>query len=130
VDPRPAVSIGRTPALDSFGSALTTVGSDDYSKYSFGGVFDAPLASDADTALFENHILPITDTFYLDDYNLAHDHHSAIDDFNFNDFLNEHGQPAPEAQSSDSLAEQPASLQPQFGASLDGCDDGCHAVSV
>lgn len=133
---RPAVSVGRTTALDEFGGSDHNVS--DYSlrngdnpSYQLS-YFDAPQPTQSDMYILENRVLPLTDSFDLNFDHLAYDHNGVIDDFNINDFLHndEHNQPAPDAQSSDSLAESTASLQPQLGASTYGCDDGGNAVSV
>jgi len=131
----PAVSVGRTTALgfdNGFSSNDGIHHGNSSLQYNYGGFFDAPQPSDSDLYQFENKVLPLTDSFDLNFDHLAYDHNGAIDDFNINDFLHhdENNQPAPDAQSSDSLAESIALLQPPVGASSYGCDDGGHAVSI
>lgn len=135
----PAVSVRGQPALDEFrsnGNNLSNYslhhGNNSVHQYDYGSFFDAPQPTQSDLYVLENHILPITNTFDLDFDNLDYDHNNVIDPFNIDDFLHhdEHNQPAPDVQSSDSLAESTASLQPQLGASSYGCDDGGNAVSV
>ncbi|RFU25967.1 hypothetical protein B7463_g10365, partial [Scytalidium lignicola] len=100
----------------------------DYTSY-----FDLPHASSSDHLLLENGILPLADSFDLNYDHMAGDHDGVLDDFNINDFLHGHDdliaqQTATDFQSSDSLAETTAILQPPFGASSYGCDDGGNAV--
>jgi len=134
---RPAVSVGRAAALDDFNdshdfSHLSNLGHNHVHQHDFRGYFDLPEPTESDRLILENGILPIADAFDLNYDHLAGDNDGVFDDFNINDFLNhdEITQPAPEIQSSDSLAETTASLQPQLGASSYGCDDGGNAVSV
>jgi len=131
----PAVSVGRTATLDEFDvshnfSHLSNLGGNP--PHDFGGYFSLPEPTESDRLILENGILPIADSFDLNYGHLAGDNDNVFDDFNINDFLHhdEITQPAPEVQSSDSLAETTASLQPQLGASSYGCDDGGNAVSV
>jgi len=132
----PAVSVRGTTALDGF-----NVSDNDLSNFSLHDgnnstyqldYLDAPQPTQSDIYMLENRILPLTESFDLDFDHLAYDHNSILDDFNFNDFLHhdEINQPAPDVQSSDSLAKSIVSLQPQLGASTHGCDDGGNAVSV
>jgi len=132
---RPAVSVGRTATLDEFDAShnfshLSNLGGNP--PHDFGGYFNLPEPTESDRLILENGILPIADSFDLNYGHLAGDNDNVLDDFNINDFLHhdEITQPAPEVQSSDSLAETTASLQPQLGASSYGCDDGGNAVSV
>jgi len=138
---RPAVSVGRTVALegsiddDDDDSNLSNPGSKLVDSLDFTSYFELPHTTQSDRLLFENGILPLTDTFDLNYDHLAGNHDSIIDDFNINDFLHGHDeiiaqQTATDFQSSDSLAETTASLQPRFGASSYGCDDGGNAVSI
>lgn len=133
---RPAVSVGRTTALDDFATNQQFdpnnhgLAPPDFSQY-----LDFPTASVSDNEFLENGILPLTDNFNLEYDHLAGHHTDFTDDFNINDFLihdNESAQPCvpPEIQSENELAEKTTSLQPPIGASLDGCDDGRNAVSV
>lgn len=133
---RPAVSVGRTTALDDFernqhfdldhhGMAST-----DFSHY-----LDFPTASLSGHEFLENGVLPVADSFSLEYNHMAGHNTDFTDDFNINDFLvhdNESAQPCvpPEIQSENESVEKITFLQPQVGASLDGCDDGRHAVSV
>ncbi|KAH8757847.1 hypothetical protein F5882DRAFT_417765 [Hyaloscypha sp. PMI_1271] len=131
----PAVSVGRTTALDGFNdshnfSHLSNLGNQPLHQYDFGGYFDAPDPTASDRHFFENGIAPIADQFDLNyDHLVSHDD-GGIDDFDLDDFLHHDDQPAPEIHSSDSLAETTANLQPPLGASSFGCDDGGNAVSV
>jgi len=130
----PAVSVGRTTALDGFSSngfgILSNLGNNTIHDHSFSSYFDAPDPTGADSRFFENGIQPITDSFDLNYHHMVGYNDCVTDDFNLDDFLNQDDQPAPEIQSSDSLAEKTANLQPQFGASSLGCDGGGNAVSV
>jgi transcriptional activator HAC1 len=131
----PAVSVGRTTALDGYQNSndfshLSNLGNHSLHQYDFGGYFDAPDPTESDRQFFENGIAPIADQFDLNYDHLVSHNDSVIDDFNLDDFLHHDDQPAPEIHSSDSLAETTANLQPQLGASSFGCDDGGHAVSV
>merc|ERR1711977_502034 len=81
------------------------------------------------TSLTTGSYLPPTSSIIFFD-NLAHNNDGVFEDSHFDEFLNHDDQPAPEIQSSDSLAEKTTSLQPPFGASTFGCDDGSNAVSV
>jgi transcriptional activator HAC1 len=130
------VSVGRTTALDGFNFSdnnvsnfVTHSGSNPTYQFNY---FDAPQPTESDMSIFENRVLPLTDNFDLNFDHLAYNHDSVINDFNIEDYLHhdENNQPAPDAQSSDSLAESIASLQPQLGASTYGCDDGGNAVSI
>lgn len=132
---RPAVSVGRTTALDELNhshefSHLSDLDSHHAAQHDFGSYFDAPEPTEADRQFLEHGVLPVADNFNLNFDHLVGHNDGAFDDFNLDDFLNHDDQPAPETQSSDSLAETTASLQPQFGASFNGCDDGANAVSV
>lgn len=135
---RPAVSVGRTTALEGSSnddSDLPAPSSKPVDNLDFASYFELPHASQSDRLLLENGILPLADSFDLNYDHLAGDHDGIIDDFNINDFLHGHDdivaqQPAADFQSSDSLAETTASLQPRFGASSYGCDGGGNAVSV
>ena len=133
---RPAVSVGRTTALDGYHnnnhfSHLSNLGSHTLPQHGFGSYFDAPEPTESDRFILENGILPIADSFDLNYDYLVGDHDGLVNDFNIDDFLHHNDdQPAPEVQPSDSLAETTASLQPQLGASSYGCDDGGNAVSV
>lgn len=131
----PAVSVGRTTALDGFNFSDNNVSRNglhpsNNHTYQFN-YFDAPQPSESDISFLENRVLPLTDSFDLNLDHLAYDNNGVINDFNIEDFLHhdENNQPAPDAQSSDSLAESTASLQPLFGASTYGCDDSGNAVS-
>jgi len=131
----PAVSVGRTTALDGFNNSnnfshLSNLGHQSLPQYDFGGYFDAPDSTESDRHFFENGIAPIADQFDLNYDHLVGHHDSVIDDFDLDDFLHQDDQLAPEIHSSDSLAETTANLQPQLGASSFGCDDGGNAVSV
>ncbi|KAE8454548.1 hypothetical protein EG329_000171 [Mollisiaceae sp. DMI_Dod_QoI] len=65
----------------------------------------------------ENGLPVVANQFNSEIDHMAHYNDSIIDGFTFDDFINDNDQPAPEIQSSDSLAETTASLQPQLGAS-------------
>lgn len=134
---RPAVSVGRATALDGFNTShsldhLSSLSNDPVHQYNLEGYFDAPDPSESDRYLLENGILAEPNVFDLNYDHLAFDNDGALDDFNINEYLHhdENNQPAPEVQSSDSVAESTSSLQPPFGASTYGCDDGSNAVSV
>jgi len=129
---RPAVSVGRTTALDGFNqdySHFSTFGNHNVDQHDFGGYLDAPQPSASDLHFFEHGVLPVTDSFSLNFDHMAGHNDGTIDNFDLFDFVHDE-QPAPEIQSSDSLAETTTSLQPQFGASSHGCDDGTNAVIV
>ena len=101
----------------------------------FSHYLDFPTASLSDHEFLENGVLPVANSFNLEYDHMAGHHTDFTDDFNINDFLihdNESAQPCvpPEIQSENESVEKTASLQPPIGASLDGCDDGRHAVSV
>jgi hypothetical protein len=130
------VSVGRTTALDDFDGIQHFdldphgMASSDFSHY-----LDFPTASLSDHEFLENGVLPVTNSFNLEYDNMANHHTDFTDDFNINDFLvhdNESAQPCvpPEIQFENESVEKTTSLQPPIGASLDGCDDGRHAVSV
>jgi len=125
----PAVSVGRTEALGVFDfSNLSDLSNDAIHQY----YFDAPEPTESDSQLFENGILPIINQFDLDFDPLASDDNSFTEQFDLDEYLHhdEHNQPAPEVQSSDSLAESAVGQQPSIGASLDGCDYGGNAVTA
>jgi transcriptional activator HAC1 len=129
------VSVGRTTALDGFNpngfDHISNLGNNTIHDHGFSSYFDAPDPTGADNRFFENGIQPITESFDLNFHNMVDYNDRALDSFNLDDFLlDQDDQPAPEIQSSDSLAEKTANLQPQFGASSLGCDDGGNAVSV
>jgi len=131
----PAVSVGRATALDGFTnnnnfSHLSDLDHDHVSQHDFSDYFNPPQPSESDHYLLENGILPVADNFNLNFDHMVGYNDGGFDDLNLDDFLHNDDQPAPETQSSDSLAETTASLQPQLGASLDGCDSGGNAVSV
>jgi len=138
----PAVSVRGQPALDEFqddsNNNLSNYGlhhgNNSIHQFDYGSIFDAPQPTQSDLYILENQILPLTNPFDFSLDHLDYDHPNGIDaTFNIDDFLHqpdEHNQPAPDVQSSDSLAESTASLQPQLGASSYGCDDGGNAVSV
>merc|ERR1712093_798078 len=89
-----------------------------------------PPTSQSDLDFLDNRVLPAANQFDHFFDNLAHNNDGVFEDSHFDEFLNHDDQPAPEIQSSDSLAEKTTSLQPPFGASTFGCDDGSNAVSV
>jgi len=131
----PAVSVGRTTALDGYAdhnsfSHLSNLDHDHVSQHDLSEYFNAPQPSESDHYLLENGIGPIADSFNLDFNNMVNYNDGAFDDINLDDFLHNDDQPATEIHSSDKLAETTASLQPQLGASLDGCDSSGNAVSV
>jgi len=129
------VSVGRTTALDGLNFSQNNVSNlvthYDDPTYQFN-YFDAPQPTESDMSIFENRVLPLTDNFDLNFDHLAYNHDSIVNDFNIEDYLHhdENNQPAPDAQSSDSLVESIVNLQPQFGASSSGCDEGGNAVSI
>ncbi len=117
---RPAVSVGGAPALDGFN--LNNFEFQDldhvaHSQYELRDLFDHSFASDADRQFVENGLPVVANQFNSEIDHMAHYNDSIIDGFTFDDFINDNDQPAPEIQSSDSLAETTASLQPQLGAS-------------
>jgi transcriptional activator HAC1 len=130
------VSVGRATALDALNADLNPSDNTSYGTDTpnfWGRFFNHPEPTLSDNDLLEGRVLDIADSFNLeDDYLDFHNNSVADDSFNINEFLHhdENNQPAPKVQSSDSLAESTASLQPQFGASTHGCDDGGNAVSV
>jgi len=132
---RPAVSVGRTTALDDgfdpneFG-LFSNLGNDNIHDDGYSSFFGAADPTGADNRFFENGIQSLTHNFDPNYNNMASHNDNVLADFNINDFLYPDAELAPEIQSSDSLAEKTANLQPQFGASSLGCDDGGNAVSV
>jgi transcriptional activator HAC1 len=134
---RPAVSVGRTTALDAFSTShsfndLPAFSNNPIPAYSLGGFFDDPESSMPDYGLIDGGVFSANDT---SDFNIDHlaDYYNDVSNtFNIDDFVHhdENNQPAPEVQSSDTVAESTPSLQPHFGASSDGCDFGGNAVSV
>jgi transcriptional activator HAC1 len=130
------VSVGRTTALDDFErNQHIDLDPHDMASTDFSHYLDFPTASVSDHEFLENGVLPIADSFSLEFDHMASHHTGFTDDFNINDFLihdNESAQPyvLPEIQSENESVEKITSLQPQVGASLDGCDDGRHAVTV
>ena len=133
---RPAVSVGRTTALDDFDrNQHFDLDSHGLASTDFSHYLDFPTASLSDHEFLENGVLPVANSFNLEYDHMASHHTDFTDDFNINDFLihdNESAQPCvpPEIQFENESVEKTASLQPPIGASLDGCDDGRHAVSV
>jgi len=132
---RPAVSVRRTRALvpefDAFDFGLySDLGNDSYPESSLSGYLDAPDSNGADSSFFESGIQPLINSFDFNNNHMDGHNNGPFDDFNLDDFVHHDDQPAPEIQSSDSLAETTANLQPPLGASLDGCDFGGNAVSV
>ena len=122
---RPAVSVGRTTALDGFTnnhsfSHLSNLDADHLSQHDFSGYFDAPQPTESDNYIFENGVLPVADNFNLNLDHMVGYNDGVLNDFNLDEFIHNDDQPAPETQSSDSLAKTTASLQPQLGASLEG----------
>ncbi|KAJ5054845.1 uncharacterized protein L3040_001107 [Drepanopeziza brunnea f. sp. 'multigermtubi'] len=109
---------------------LTHLVDDTHDQHGYESYLDLPAPTQPDLEMLENRVIPATDQFdhYLS--NLDHNNNIAFEEYQFDEFLNHDDQPAPEIQSSDSLAEKTASLQPPFGASTHGCDDGHVAVSV
>lgn len=131
----PAVSVGRTTALDGFTnnhnfSHLSNIDDHFIPQHDFSGFFDAPNPSESDHQFLENGLPHLTDNFNLDFNHMDSHNDSFFNDEDFNDFLNHDDQLATETQSSDKFAETTASLQPQLGASFNGCDSGGNAVSV
>ena len=127
---RPAVSVGRTTALDELHS-YSNLSSNSTHQHDFSSYFQHPDPSESDRQYLENTVLPLADTFNLDFDHMVGYHDSVLDDFNLDDFLHQHeDQPAPEIQSTDSVVETTAGQQPTFGASSYGCDDVGNAVSV
>jgi transcriptional activator HAC1 len=128
---RPAVSVGRTTALDGYNfGLLPNFGDNTLYDNGLASYLELPDSTGADSRFFENGVLPYTDSFDFNNNHLVGNNDGGIDAFNLDDFINQDDQPAPEIQSSDSLAEKTPNLQPQFGASSFGCDDGGNAVSV
>jgi len=131
---RPAVSVGRTTALDGFDinsfSHLSNLGDDSLSHHDFGSYFDAPEPTESDNQLFEQRLAPLADDFNSNFDHLANHNDGVFENFNLDDFLHDDQQPATEIHASDPLAETTANLQPQLGASSYGCDSGGNAVSV
>jgi transcriptional activator HAC1 len=128
---RPAVSVGRTTALDGYNFTFApNFGDNSLYDNSLGGYLDLPDSTGADSRFFENGVLPYTDSFDFNNNHLVSHNDGGIDAFNLDDFINQDEQQPTEIQSSDSLAEKTPNQQPQFGASSFGCDDGGNAVSV
>lgn len=128
---RPAVSVGGTTALD-FDGHVSAFDNHSIDHDGFGHYLDAPQSSESDSRILEQGILPLANSFDLNYYNVVGHNDGVFDTLDFDDFLNhdEITQPAPEVQSSDSVAQTTALLQPPFGASTYGCDEGGNAVSV
>jgi transcriptional activator HAC1 len=128
---RPAVSVGRATALDGFND------SHDFSHLSnlvntdgdFASFLEDSTPTESDHQFYEDNVAPLTDDFKsIYDHSVGHDGDYAA--FNMDEFLNHDDPHTSELRSSDLFAETTASLQPQFGASSYGCDDGGNAVSV
>jgi transcriptional activator HAC1 len=128
----PAVSVRKTTALDNFdnGFNISDISNNALDEYDFSGLFNPPEPNGPDNFIFENGVAPLINAFDNQFDPLVNYNAGELDDFSLDDFLHNDDQPAPEIQSSDSLAETTASLQPQLGASTHGCDDGGNAVSV
>lgn len=133
---RPAVSVGRTTALDElnhtgFFDNLADFDGNSVHQNEFSSFFDLPEPNVSDHLYPEARILPVTDNFNLNFDHMDGHNDNVLEGFDISEFLHQHDeQPAPEIQSTDAYAETTASLQPQFGASSNGCDDGAIAVSV
>jgi transcriptional activator HAC1 len=130
---RPAVSVGRATALDGLNdgnfnfTTLSNIGGadDDLAKYLRDST---PIESDY--AYVKDNVYSLNDIF-KPDYDYTDGHDGALDQFDPYEFVVNHDDPhTSEIRSSDSFAETTSSLQPQFGASSYGCDDGGNAVSV
>jgi hypothetical protein len=129
------VSVGRTTVLDGFTNNHNFGHLSDFddgfvSQHDFSSFLDNPKPTESDHRFLENGLPHLTDNFNLDFNHMDSYNDSFFNNQIFEDFLNHDDQLAPETQSSDKLAETTASLQPQFGASFDGCDSGGNAVSV
>lgn len=128
---RPAVSVGRTTTLDELAQNYPTLGGNLLAQHDLSSYFNAPEPTESDQKLFEHGVLPLTDNFNLNFDHLDGHHDSAFDDFNLDDFLHQHeDQSASDIQCTDGFTETTSILQPPFGASSYGCDDGGNAVSV
>jgi len=114
----PAVSVGGASALDGFNLnyGFPDFGNDVTGNFEYGSLLDHSHPSDADHQFLENHLPTISDDFYSQLDNMAHNNTSATD-YNFDEFINNDDQLAPEIQSSDIFAETTTGLQPQLGAS-------------
>ncbi|KAH7342439.1 hypothetical protein BKA65DRAFT_401971 [Rhexocercosporidium sp. MPI-PUGE-AT-0058] len=120
-------------ALDGFdlnSFDLSHLSNHPHDQYGYESYLDLPSASESDLDFLNNRVLPAANQFDHFFDNLAPNNDGVFEDSHFDEFLNHDDQPAPEIQSSDSIAEKTASLQPPFGASTYGCDDGSNAVSV
>lgn len=134
----PAVSVGRTTALDQLShtyNPLSTLNAQPPHQYNFGGYFDTPAPTDADSHFLEHHLSTLTDSFDLNYDHMAPHNDLVFDDFKFDEFITH--QPDDqlatnsfEILAADADADKTANLQPQLGASSYGCDDGGNAVSV
>ncbi|KAG9228107.1 hypothetical protein BJ875DRAFT_390110 [Amylocarpus encephaloides] len=123
-----------TQAISDLQAAVQTVNpaslSPEIRPHDFASYFDPSNLAASDLDFLENRVLPVADAFSRQYPDMVADNDNSFDDFNLDDFLHHDDQPASEMHSSDSHAETTASLQPQFGASLDGCDDRGIAVRV
>jgi len=126
----PAVSVGSTTALDELAYS-TNLSGDLLAQHDINSYFNAPESDLTDPNIFGNGILPASDNFNINFDNLDGHNDSVFDDFILDDFLHQHeDQPTLETQCADELTEKTSILQPPFGASSYGCDDGGNAVSV
>ena len=135
----PAVSVGGASALDA-PRALTNPDLSHYYSY-------AP-SSPSQSSLFDD-ILPVADSFALDlahldasqahpslaniNVNNSHGNADIFPDFHLDDFLVAHHDAfdnSPSFFPEECAPATTAGLQPPFGASTDGCDDGRNAVTV
>ncbi len=114
---RPAVSIGRTTALDGFNDNLSNFGNDLFHQSDFGSYLEHPQPTESDNFFFENGIAPVIDQFDLNFDHMAGHNDSFTDDFNVDEFLIHDDNATTEIQPSDKLAQTTTSLQPQLGAS-------------
>lgn len=126
------MSVGRAAALefDINSFDLSHLGNNSHDEHGYAGYLDLPATTQSDIDLLDNRVIPAANQFDHFLNNMDHNNDIVFDDYQFDEFLNHDDQPAPEIQSTDSLAEKTASLQPPFGASSIGCDDGGNAVSV
>lgn len=129
----PAVSVGNNSALEkfeayTFDENFSSI-SGDLSYNDFRNFFEPPHPNRPDNDLFEEGIAPLADTFHSELDHMDGHHNGVFDEFVLCDFLNDEPSTT-EIQCPNKLAETTASLQPQFGASSYGCDDGGNAVSV
>ena len=117
--------------MDELAHAYPNLGGNLLTQHDISSYFNAPEPDVTDHHLFGNGVLPPTDNFNLNFDHMDGHNDSVFDDFILDDFLHQHeDQPTLETQCADEFTEKTSILQPPFGASSYGCDDGGNAVSV